>query len=250
MISSTSKQKTLFGHTILTGYFWCSGGEEGWKTHHKGKNVVPVVVLGGHAQVDAGVGCLPFSFGGPWGAWVKVCHGRRGERKRKWVFMVQSWRGQRYKLRYETKIRQWIPLLFIPAKNWVADIEFKVLAIPFRVLSDMWHHVVTSFEFLCRRFRTYGKTWHALFSMNLLQDCYELWQQRSVSDSIIFLTIQICSSLLADSHNCHIEILPQNWLATGLSSTSMQHFIQNNQSTTERTGCQVFPVITRKIAVW
>lgn len=61
-------KRPCFCHTILlAGYFWCSGGGEGWKNGHKGKNVVPVVVLGGHGRVNVGVGCLPFDIGWPLG---------------------------------------------------------------------------------------------------------------------------------------------------------------------------------------
>lgn len=61
-------KRPRFRRTILlAGYFWCPGGGEGWKSGHKGKNVVPVVVLEGHGRVDVGVGCLPFHIGWPWG---------------------------------------------------------------------------------------------------------------------------------------------------------------------------------------
>lgn len=45
-VMARTEQKLLFlPHNTPPGYFWWPGGEEGWKTGHKGKNVVPVVVL-------------------------------------------------------------------------------------------------------------------------------------------------------------------------------------------------------------
>lgn len=68
VVARPEQKAQFFCHTILlAGYFWCPGGGEGWKTSHKGKNVVPVVVLGGHGRVDVGVGCLPFHIGWPLG---------------------------------------------------------------------------------------------------------------------------------------------------------------------------------------
>lgn len=81
-----------FWHTmLLAGYFWCPGGGEGWKASHKGKNVVPVVVLGGHGRVDVGVGCLPFDIGWPLGC---MSQGLLLEEGWKWVFIGEPSRGQ------------------------------------------------------------------------------------------------------------------------------------------------------------
>ena len=80
-----------FWHTmLLAGYFWCPGSGEGWKTSHKGKNVVPVVVLGGHGRVDVGVGCLPFDIGWPLGC---MSQGLLLEEGWKWVFIGEPSRG-------------------------------------------------------------------------------------------------------------------------------------------------------------